>query len=321
MSGQLNGRRVTVFGGAGFVGRHVVQRLARAGALVTVASRDTIAAAYLKPMGDVGQVTPVHASIVRPKTVAAAVENADIVINLVGILSQFSQNFANIHVRGARNVAEAAAEAGVDRLIHVSAIGANADAVSAYARSKAAGQAAVQAAFPGATILRPSVIFGAEDDFLNRFAGLARLLPVIMPMIGDGTSRLQPVAVEDVADAVMACLGDHATAGETYELGGPEVLTQQQVIEYVLESTDNSRHLIVPIPAPLAKIAGFFAQLLPAPVLTADQVAMTEDDFTVQDGVKTLADLGIAQPTPMQGTSLGFLQRYRGAGATVDADI
>lgn len=319
MSGQLNGRRVTVFGGAGFVGRHVVQRLARAGALVTVASRDTIAAAYLKPMGGVGQVTPVHASIVRPKTVAAAVEDADIVINLVGILSQFSQKFANIHVRGARNVAEAAAEAGVERLIHVSAIGATADAVSAYARSKAAGQAAVQAAFPGATVLRPSVIFGAEDDFLNRFAGLARLLPVVMPMIGDGTSRMQPVAVEDVADAVMACLTDDATAGETYELGGPEVLTQQQVIEYVLETID-ARRLIVPIPAPLAKFGGFFTQLLPAPVLTMDQVSMTEDDFTVQDGAKTLADLGIEHPTPMKGTSLGYLQRYRGAAATVDAD-
>lgn len=319
MSGQLNGRRVTVFGGAGFVGRHVVQRLARAGALVTVASRDTIAAAYLKPMGDVGQVTPVHASIVRPKTVAAAVEDADIVINLVGILSQFSQKFANIHVRGARNVAEAAAEAGVERLIHVSAIGATADAVSAYARSKAAGQAAVQAAFPGATVLRPSVIFGAEDDFLNRFAGLARLLPVVMPMIGDGTSRMQPVAVEDVADAVMACLTDDAAAGETYELGGPEVLTQQQVIEYVLETID-ARRLIVPIPAPLAKFGGFFTQLLPAPVLTMDQVSMTEDDFTVQDGAKTLADLGIEHPTPMKGTSLGYLQRYRGAAATVDAD-
>lgn len=319
MSGQLNGRRVTVFGGAGFVGRHVVQRLARAGALVTVASRDTIAAAYLKPMGDVGQVTPVHASIVRPKTVATAVEGADIVINLVGILSQFSQKFANIHVRGARNVAEAAAEAGVERLIHVSAIGATADAVSAYARSKAAGQAAVQAAFPGATVLRPSVIFGAEDDFLNRFAGLARLLPAVMPMIGDGTSRMQPVAVEDVADAVMACLTDEATAGETYELGGPEVLTQQQVIEYVLETID-ARRLIVPIPAPLAKFGGFFTQLLPAPVLTMDQVSMTEDDFTVQDGAKTLADLGIEHPTPMKGTSLGYLQRYRGAAATVDAD-
>lgn len=313
MSGQLKGSRVTVFGGAGFVGRHLVQRLARAGAIVTVASRDTIAAAYVKPMGNVGQVTPVHASVVRPKSVEKAVQGADIVINLVGILSQFSQNFANIHVRGAGNVAAAAAAAGVGRLVHLSALGADAGAVSAYCRSKAAGEKAARDAYPDVTIVRPSVIFGAEDDFLNRFAGLARLLPIIMPMIGDGSSRMQPVAVENVADAIMACLTDDTAIGETYELGGPDVMTLQDVIEYVLQETE-TRRMVVPVPSGLAKFGGFFTQLLPAPVLTMDQVAMTEDDFTVGDGAKTLADLGIDMPMPL-ATSASFLRRYRGASA------
>ena len=221
---------VTVFGGSGFLGRHLVQRLAATGARVTVAVRNPESALFLKPMGDVGQITPVGADVRDGPAVAAAVQGADWVVNLVGVLYETRrQSFSAIHAQGAERIAKAAKAAGAKRLVHVSAIGANRHSSAAYARSKAAGEAAVAAAYPAATILRPSIIFGPEDDFFNRFAAMARV-SVALPLFGGGETRFQPVYVGDVAAAVVKALTDEGTAGTTYELGGPRVYSFRQQI-------------------------------------------------------------------------------------------
>ncbi len=306
-----------VFGGTGFIGRHLVQRLARAGARVRVVARDPEAGMFLKPMGDPGQVVLSRANLLDAESVADAVAGADIVVNLVGILYESGPcTFAAIHVDGARYVAEAAKAAGAKRLVQVSAIGASNRSPALYARSKAAGEAAAGKAFPGATIVRPSIVFGPEDDFFNRFAALARLAPAL-PLLGGGRTRFQLVYVGDVAEAIMRILGDGETAGKTYELGGPRVYTFREALEIVLRETGR-RRLLVPLPFWAANLQARMLELLPKPLLTRDQVKMLRRDNVVGRKALGLADLGIA-PTAVEAVVPAYLVRYR-RGGTAPAD-
>jgi NADH dehydrogenase len=300
---------VTVFGGAGFIGRYVVRALALAGARVRVACRRPEEAMALKPMGDVGQIAPIAANLRDDGSVRGAVEGADLVVNLVGILFERGrQTFTALHEDGAGRVARMAAEASAQRLIHVSAIGADMQSESAYARSKAAGEAAVRQAFPKATILRPSIVFGPEDAFFNRFAALARLSPVL-PLIGGGRTLFQPVYVGDVAAAARAVAEDDATAGETYELGGPGRYSFRQLLEKMLAETGR-RCLLVPVPAAIMMAEALFLEALPVPPLTRDQVRLLGYDNVVSEGARGLDDLGIS-PTPLDIILPAYLARYR----------
>ncbi len=305
-------RLATVFGGSGFVGRYVVRQLARDGWRVNVAVRDAEYAKFLKPMGDVGQITPMAISIRDKAAVAAAVSGAEAVINLVGVLYESgAQNFEAIHHQGAKTIAEAAAAAGVARLIHVSAIGADAGSPSLYARTKAAGEAAIRTAFPGATIFRPSLVIGPEDSFFNRFAGLARVMPAL-PLFGGGKTRFQPVYVGDVADAIVRAVDDARTAGQTYELGGPTIYTFRQLMELMLKEIRRKRCL-VSIPFPIARLEARFLQVLPVPPLTVDQVRLLERDNIAAQGVPGLVELGI-RPTPVETVIPSYLDRFRPGG-------
>ena len=304
---------VTVFGGSGFLGRHLVARLAEAGARITVAVRDPEAASFLKPMGAVGQIVPVQANLRHPPSIARAVEGAAAVVNLVGILYQRGrQRFAAIHARGAELVAQAAASADAGRLIQISAIGADPEAAAEYGRSKAAGEQASRAAFPSATVVRPSIVFGPEDDFFNRFGALARYTPVL-PLIGGGATRFQPVYVGDLAAAMVAILNDPATAGRTYELAGPRVYSFRELMQIVMRETGR-RRLLVPLPFEIASLQAALLQLLPVPPLTVDQVKMLRSDNVAAEGTLGLADLGI-EPTPVDGILSTYMFRYRRGGA------
>lgn len=328
---------VTVFGGSGFLGRHLVRRLARTGAIVRVAVRDPEGASFLKPMGDVAQIVPIGADLDDPALVAAAVSGAETVINLVGILDESGRaTFQRVHVDGAATIARAAAAAGARRLVHVSALGADAHSASAYARTKAAGEEAVRAAFPAASILRPSVVFGPEDNFFNLFAGIMRISPVLpvfgCPMpprialfsdgaflrvdwFGSGGTRFQPVYVGDVADAIMRLLAAQAPVGRTYELGGSRVYSFKELMELLL-AVSRRKRLLVPVPFSLAIIAGWFLQLLPAPLLTVDQVRQLRRDNVVAAGALTLDDLGI-EPTAAEAILPTYLSRYRLPGRSL----
>ncbi|MHA1564777.1 MAG: complex I NDUFA9 subunit family protein [Alphaproteobacteria bacterium] len=303
-------RRVTVFGGSGFLGRYVIERLADRDIVVTVAVRDTEHAKFLMPLGNVGQIVPVCASVTHQVSVDAAVAGADAVINLVGILHQHGQQtFKAVHADGAARVAKAAAAAGARHMVHLSAIGADARAPSEYARSKAAGEAVVQDAFADAVLLRPSIMFGPEDRFFNLFAGLARLSPVL-PLIGGGRARFQPVYVGDVADAVVAALA--AKGGGTYQLGGPEILTFADLMRLML-GVIGRRRLLMPIPAALLVPKAFFLEFLPNPPLTRDQLKQIQTDNVVADDALSFADLAI-EPTPMGVVLPTYLARYRRGG-------
>lgn len=307
---------VTVFGGSGFLGTQVVRALARRGWRVRVAVRRPALAYDLRPLGDVGQIQPIRCDVADYADVAAALRGADAAVNLTGILFETpGRRFRTVHVDGARNIAEAATAGGVRRLVHVSALGADARSPAAYARSKAAGEAAVRAAFPTAVIVRPSVIFGAGDDFLNKFAGLAAFAPAL-PLIGGGRTRFQPVYVGDAAEAVARCTVRDDVAARTFELGGPAVMTFQEVLKLVLRET-NRRRLLLPLPFFAAGLVGSLAQL-PAliglkPVLTADQVALLRADNVVAADADGLADLGI-EPTGVEAIVPTYLWRYRRGG-------
>ncbi|MGD1876482.1 MAG: complex I NDUFA9 subunit family protein [Kiloniellaceae bacterium] len=303
---------VTVFGGSGFLGRYVVQRLARDGWTVRVAVRHPGRAKFLKPLGDIGQIVPLCVPVQDPAAVAVAVSGADAVINLVGILFEGGrQRFQAVQAAGAKAIAEAAAEAGVSALVHISAIGASPEAPAAYARSKGQGEAAVRAAFPGATILRPSVVFGPEDGFFNRFAEMARFSPAL-PLIGGGKTRFQPVYVGDVAQAVVKALDDPACRGKIYELGGPKVYSFKALMELLLK-TIGKRRKLVSLPFALAKLQAAFLEWLPVPPLTRDQVTLLRHDNVVSPGALTLKDLGIEATAP-EAVIPGYLERYRDGG-------
>jgi uncharacterized protein YbjT (DUF2867 family) len=301
----------TVFGGSGFLGRYVVRRLASQGHVVRVAVRNTARANNLRPMGQVGQVVPLFASLTDEATVARAVEGAELVVNLVGILAENRKgDFDRLHAEGASRIARSAATAGVGRMVHMSAIGAAADSPSAYGRSKAAGEAAVLSAFPGATILRPSLVFGPEDNFFNRFAAITRVSPVMPVFSGD--TRMQPVYAGDVADAVRRVLVDHGTMGQVFELGGPKVWTFRELLGFILQETRRKRRL-VEMPMGLARLQASVLEHVPGKPLTRDQLTMLSRDNVVSSGAAGLEALGIA-PTPLELIVPGYLARYQPGG-------
>lgn len=307
---------VTIYGGSGFLGRHVVRAIAKTGARMRIAVRRPELAGHLQPLGDVGQINPVQANVRFPDSLLAAAEDADAVVNLVGILFPTGkQTFKTVQDEGARHVAVAARACGAKSLVHVSAIGADAKSPSVYARSKAAGEKAVVQAFPKAVILRPSVVFGPEDDFFNRFASLARFSPAL-PLIGGGKTRFQPVFVGDVAKAVVAGLTGKTKPGLPYELGGPEILTMKEVMQRVLAYTMRKRPLI-PEPFWLAKLQAFFLQLLPKPPLTMDQVRLLQTDNVVSEAAKkdrrTLDALGI-EAIAIEAVVPDYLEQFRPRG-------
>ncbi|HEX8535810.1 MAG TPA: complex I NDUFA9 subunit family protein [Allosphingosinicella sp.] len=305
---QKTDRLVTLFGGGGFVGRYIAQHIYKTGARVRIAQFDARKAFFLKPLGGLGQTQFVAADIRNPEHVRAAVRNSDAVVNLVGVLKG---DFQALHVDGARNVAEACAEQGVSSLVHISAIGADPESPSAYGRSKGEGEEAVRAAFPNATIMRPSLVFGREDNFVNRFAGMARVAPVL-PVIR-GAVKFQPVYAADVGKAVTAAaLDPHSHGGRTYELGGPRVLTMRELMEWIGETTGHNRTLI-DIPDAIGSIIARAIGWLPGAPITWDQWLMLQRDNVVGQGAEGLRSFGIA-PTPLEAVSEGWLTAYRRRG-------
>jgi NADH dehydrogenase len=297
----------TVFGGSGFLGHYVVKRLAAQGYIVRVAVRDTESAKDLRPMGDVGQIVPLHAPLHEEAQVARAIEGAEVVVNLTGILAERRKgDFMRTHAEGAGRIARLAGSSNVRHLVHISAIGADAASASLYAQSKAAGEAAVRSAFPAAVILRPSIVFGPEDHFFNRFAAMASLSAVI-PITG-GSTKFQPVFVGDVAGAVLASLTPGAQ-GKTFELGGPDVKTFKQLIEFMLNII-NRTNWVVDLPLPLARFQAFFLERLPYKLLTTDQVKLLQHDNIVSETALSLSSLGIV-PTPMDLILPRYLARFR----------
>jgi NADH dehydrogenase len=305
-------RRVAVvFGGSGFVGRYVVKRLAAAGYVVRVAVRDTEAAMFLRPMGGVGQIVPLFAPVGVEAAVARAVDGAEVVVNLTGILAEARKgDFERVHAEGAGRIARLAASSVARHVVHVSAIGANEASESEYARSKARGEAAVLGIFPRAVILRPSVIFGPEDGFFNRFAAMAQVSPVL-PVVGGGT-KFQPVYVGDVADAVMAGILRSDVQGDVFELGGPQVMTFEALIEYMLRVIGRKRR-IFDLPMGLARVQAAVLERLPGKLLTRDQIKLLRRDNVVAEGALDLASLGIAA-TPMDLVVPDYLVRFRPGG-------
>ena len=316
MSRSTDTRNVaTVFGGSGFVGRYVVQRLAALGYVTRIAVRDPEGAMFLRPMGRVGQIVPMFASLAHDATVARAVEGAELVVNLVGILAERrAGDFTRLQAQGAGRIASLSAAAGVRRMVQLSAIGADTASPSVYARTKAEGEAAVLAAMPNATVLRPSLVFGPEDKFFNRFAAMAQVLP-FMPVIA-GDTRMQPVYVGDVADAVLAGLTRLDAAGVTYELGGPRVWTFREILAYILRETRRKRPL-VNIPMGLARFQASIAEKLPTKPFTRDQLLLLSRDNVVATGSPGLPELGIAA-TPVELIVPAYLDRYRPGGGKLE---
>ena len=301
---QMNDRLVTLVGGGGFLGRYIAQSLLAAGARLRIAQRDPRDAWFLKPLGGLGQTQFVAADVTRPETIARAVHGADAVVNLVGT---FGGDITRIHVDGARAIAEAAAEAGATSLVHISAIGADAGSPSRYGRTKAAGEVAVRAAYPSATILRPSTVFGREDQFVNRFAAMIARSPVI-PVLRAG-ARFQPVFVGDVAAAAVAALGDPAKyGGRTFELGGPDVLTMAALQRWIADAIGRD-----PMFVELPDAAGALLAKVPGGPISADQWKMLQRDTVVADGADGLVALGITM-TPLAAVAPGWLVRYRRNG-------
>ena len=322
-------RLVTVFGGSGFLGRHVVHELARHGWRIQIATRRPDLAFHTQPSGRVGQINAVQANLRYPESILPTLQRADAVVNLVGVLRpRGPQTFDVINHQGARAVAEAAKAAGITNMVHISAIGASSEAAALYAKSKAAGEAAVKEIVPSAVILRPSVVFGPEDEFFNQFAAMARLLPAL-PLIGGGATKLQPVYVGDVAEAVALALDGKAPAAGPYELGGPEVASLADIMRFILRVTERKR-LLVPLPFNLARAMGgatelamgasfgFFPDLF---ALSRDEVELLRQDNIVSDEAqaedRTLAGLGIA-PEAYEALVPAYLCRYRKSGQFAD---
>ena len=307
---------VTVFGGSGFLGRNVVRALAKRDYRIRVAVRRPELAGHLQPLGKVGQIHGVQANLRYPASVEAAMRDSHVAINLVGILTESgAQTFEAVQGRGAETVAKAATAVGA-RMVHVSAIGADENSPSRYAQAKAAGERAVASALPSAVILRPSILFGPEDDFTNRFAALARLSPML-PLIGGGETKLQPAYVGDVATAVADAAEGKTMAGAVYELGGPEVLSMREIMKIILDITDRDR-MLVSLPFGLAKLQSLLLQFAPGPFkLTPDQVELLRSDNVVSGVAKaaglTLEGLGIS-PDSIEAIAPQYLWRFRPAG-------
>lgn len=314
---------VTVFGGSGFVGRHVVRALARRGYRIRVAVRRPDLAGFLQPIGGVGQISFVQANLRYRQSVDRAVEGSDHVINCVGVLFESGRNtFDAVQDFGARAVAEAARNVGA-KLTHISAIGADENSGSSYARTKARGEAAVLRSVPDAVILRPSIVFGPEDGFFNKFATMARYAPVL-PLIGGGNTKFQPVYVNDVAEAVARSVDGVIERGRIYELGGPEVLSFRQCLELMLRVVDRKNPL-VSLPFGIASLIGSVASLIPfvTPPLTSDQVTLLRSDNVVSDAARsegrTLEAIGV-EPVLAEAILPSYLVRYRVQGQFTKVD-
>ncbi len=312
---------VTVFGGSGFLGTQVVRVLAKRGLRIRVAVRRPWLGYKLHMLGDVGQIEVVQANAREPASLARVLDGADACVNLVGVLYEHGrQKFESVHVDGARNIAAAAAAAGVTRLVHVSAVGADAKSASKYGRTKAAGEAAVRERFPTASIVRSSIVFGPGDGFFNLFGWMATLSPVL-PLIGGGQTRFQPVFVGDVAEAVARCVVDPTTEGRTFELGGPATYSFKELLQLICRETGRSP-LLMPVPFPVARLMGAFGDLVAItpipPWVTSDQVDLLRTDNVVAEGAAGLADLGV-QPTALEPILPTYLYRYRRGGQYADA--
>ncbi len=316
MTVQTSEKLITIIGGSGFAGRHVTRALAKRGYRIRVACRRPDLAGHVQPQGTPGQIMPVQANVRFPASLAAACDGAHAVINLTGVLySAGAQSFDAVHVFGAEACAKAAKAAKARLFIQMSALGASAASTSDYAKSKAEGETRARANFPGAIVLRPSIIFGPEDGFFNRFAALSRFAPAL-PLIGGGETKFAPVFVGDVAEAIARLVDRGEADGKTYELGGPEELSFRQLMEFTLK-TVGRRRLLVPVPWGIAKLQGLMLGLLPKPMLTADQVELLKTDNVVSEAARrerrTLEGLGIAA----SGTGAivpSYLYRYRKAG-------
>lgn len=307
---------ITLIGGSGFLGRHVVRALAKRGYRIRVACRRPDLAGHVQPLGVPGQIMPVQANVRYPDSLAAVCEDAHAVVNLTGVLySAGAQSFDAIHVFGAEASARAAKAVKAKTFIQISAIGADANSASDYARSKAEGEARARANFPGAIVIRPSIVFGPEDQFFNRFAAMARFSPAL-PLIGGGTTKFQPVFAGDVAKAVTRLIDANIASGKTYELGGPEVETFRALMEFTLQTIGRKR-LLVPVPWPVARVQGMIMGLLPKPLLTSDQVELLKHDNVVSAEAvsegRTLQGLGIS-PRGIEAIVPAYLYRYRKAG-------
>ena len=299
----------TVFGGSGFLGRFVIKRLRREGYVVRVATRDTAGAMDIRTRGPTGEVVPIFTTFAEPGTIRRAVADANVVVNLIGILAEGkSGDFVRVHADGAELIAREAQAAGAEALAHVSAIGADPASDSAYSRSKAEGERRVAAAFPTAAILRPSLVFGPDDKFFNRFAGMARIAPVMPVFFGD--TRMQPVYAGDVGDAIAASLALRRAG--TWELGGPDVMTFRDIIRWILAETGRHRPLLE-VPAPVAFLQAALAERVPGKPLTRDQLRMLRHDNVVSPGAPGLPELGIT-PASIDLIVPGYLARFRQGG-------
>lgn len=320
MAVQTSEKLVTIIGGSGFVGRHTVRALARRGYRIRVACRRPDLAGHVQPLGVPGQIMPVQANVRFPASLQAVSEGACAVINLTGVLySAGPQSFDAVHVFGAEASGKAAKAAKAKVFIQMSALGAAKDSASDYARSKAEGEARARAAFPGAIVLRPSIIFGPEDGFFNRFAAMSRFSPVL-PLIGGGGTRFEPVYVGDVAEAIARLIDRGVADGKSYELGGPEIRSFKELMEFTLETVAR-RRLLVPVPWSVARLQGMILGMLPKPLLTTDQVELLKSDNVVSEAARrekrTLEGLGIAA-TGIEAIVPGYLYRYRKAGQFTD---
>ena len=305
-------RDIVVFGGSGFIGRYLVRRLADDGWRVIVAVRDPESAKFLQPLGDVGQIVPVRADVTDPEQVRELVAKATAVVNCVGILyERGKRTFRRMHVEAARNIGEAAARAGITSVVQISSIGASLQSSSNYSRSKAAAEDVLRELVPTTRVVRPSVVFGQEDGFFNLFARMAVFSPVL-PLFGGGMTRFQPVYVDDVAAAVVACLDDAAAAGRTYEVGGPSIYTFRHLMEIVRRETQR-KVMLVPMPFLVAHIQALFLQLLPKPLLTPDQVRLMQVDNVVSSDSPGLKELAIS-PTTIEVVVPQYLSSYRRGG-------
>lgn len=317
---QLRDEMITVFGASGFIGRYVVRRLAKAGYRVRAATRRPHLAHELKPMGVVGQIQLVQANLRDSASVSRAIDGAQGVVNLVGILAEGGrQTFQSLQADGAGLIAETARRAGIERFVQVSAIGADAASKSLYARTKAKGEAAVLASMPGAVILRPSIVFGPEDGFFNRFADMARFAPAL-PLIGGGATKFQPVYCDDVALCVVRALEMEAARGRVFELGGPSVYSFRELMEYILKTIDRQR-LLIPVPFPIASLMGLGGEIAGAlpfvePFLTRDQVTLLRRDNVAGAGgtdVGLIDAFGVT-PESIEAIVPSYLARYRKGG-------
>lgn len=308
----LNNKTVTVFGGTGFVGAHLVHYLSKAGAQIIIPSRSPRSAYALKTQGNIGQITAVACDIRDKKQLSKIIDASDYVVNLIGILSETKKcRFDDVHHQFPKTLSELCAKANVTKLVHISAIGADKKSASHYQQSKAKGEASIVKNTPNATILRPSIIFGPEDNFFNRFARMTSFSP-FLPLIGGGKTRFQPAYVNDVAQAIMTCLTQTDTDGKTYELGGPHIYSFKQLMQSVCRFTNRKRYLM-PVPFWLATLKSHVLKLFPTPLLTPDQVRSLKNDNVVGDDALTLKDLGI-QPTAAEMIVPHYLSIYRKGG-------